>query len=366
MPTKRMEVQTRPWEAWSRENIEESRDTKRFFAGSSTCVHETMTYQTSPTWGDARDTSSAYCRDDTFHEEDNQGCMPSAQSMQFHNLSTTKQIPDCESDQSSSIDSHSSIEKLHLIYRFTFIEVVSEPEAPAESQCVRRSCSLPPRLETRNPSHSRTETSEYVDSLMERAAQLCLSRKSQGHDDVFSIEPCEFAPNNVHSSHTDETIWGALKMSDWWGGGDRDGDFGQEANSLASGMYAAEPTCQSDAITTLMLCGLSKRMTQTSLVEILVALGYGGQFDLVHMPRSAKSFAGYAFINFVTVEFARNFAQAFDTFAFNLGRPGVRPHLRIATCQGSDATRASTKPRSIDKNPIKALQTQRRDNTSRS
>lgn len=80
-------------------------------------------------------------------------------------------------------------------------------------------------------------------------------------------------------------------------------EFGDDAGSEVPWCCGIWPIYDSaDNKTTLMFRNLNKQLTQTGLVEQLIAMGCGALFDFVYMPmnfRESGNF-GYAFVNFIS------------------------------------------------------------------
>jgi len=70
--------------------------------------------------------------------------------------------------------------------------------------------------------------------------------------------------------------------------------------------------------TTMMLRNIPNRYTQQELAEELEALGFKGSFDFLHAPIDFKTMGnkGYAFVNFVSAEWANRCQQEIDGYCF--------------------------------------------------
>jgi len=76
---------------------------------------------------------------------------------------------------------------------------------------------------------------------------------------------------------------------------------------------------QSEApLTTMMMRNIPNRYTQQELAEELEDLGFKGSFDFLHAPIDFKTMGnkGYAFVNFVSAEWASRCQQEIDGYCF--------------------------------------------------
>jgi hypothetical protein len=105
-------------------------------------------------------------------------------------------------------------------------------------------------------------------------------------------------------------------------------------------------------ITTIMICSLPFRVTNTQLIDAINALGFDGLYDFVYMPsrssksRSSKAKAeksmrrgnvGYAFVNFRSAEHASRFCDMFQNFKFEDVPSDKEVLAKPAVCQGYEA-----------------------------
>jgi len=105
-------------------------------------------------------------------------------------------------------------------------------------------------------------------------------------------------------------------------------------------------------ITTIMICSLPFRVTNTQLIDAINALGFTGLYDFVYMPsrssksRSSKAKAeksmrrgnvGYAFVNFRSAEHAASFSDMFQNFKFQDVPSDKEVLAKPAVCQGYEA-----------------------------
>eukprot|EP00931_Biecheleriopsis_adriatica_P018985 TRINITY_DN13082_c0_g1_i2.p1 TRINITY_DN13082_c0_g1~~TRINITY_DN13082_c0_g1_i2.p1 ORF type:complete len:691 (+),score=113.85 TRINITY_DN13082_c0_g1_i2:52-2124(+) len=67
-------------------------------------------------------------------------------------------------------------------------------------------------------------------------------------------------------------------------------------------------------VTTMVIKGLPKDVSQKELLEELNASGFAGSYDFCYMPGNFKSYEnkGYAFVNFISVEVVRKFLDAWN------------------------------------------------------
>lgn len=206
-------------------------------------------------------------------------------------------------------------EKIRLLLRNTFIDVVIEALDEAQGQHLRRSVSLPPPATTSSPPHVPKVILEYADILVQRAAELRTRSKSRGCGKVFREMP-----------------------SQPWTLDTKDGPL------VATGGAQLPDAISQGSFTTLMICGLSTKVTKRGLAKFLDQLGFAGQVDGMHFPARNRSFgpnsSGYAFINFIRPEAAKNFVQTFENSPFCVDGCRRRPLLRVARIQGSDAMEA--------------------------
>jgi len=70
--------------------------------------------------------------------------------------------------------------------------------------------------------------------------------------------------------------------------------------------------------TTMMLRNIPNRYTQQELAEELELLGFKGSFDFLHAPIDFKTMGnkGYAFVNFVSAEWANRCQQEINGYSF--------------------------------------------------
>jgi len=71
-------------------------------------------------------------------------------------------------------------------------------------------------------------------------------------------------------------------------------------------------------ITTVMLKNIPCRKLQEEVMELMDQNGFAGRYDFLYLPRDVKLQAnlGYAFINFLSSEDARQFAKAMNGYRF--------------------------------------------------
>merc|ERR1712173_185581 len=70
--------------------------------------------------------------------------------------------------------------------------------------------------------------------------------------------------------------------------------------------------------TTMMIRNLPTRYTQRQLMEELEALGFEGTFDFFYAPKDFASMRtmGYAFVNFITTEWAMRCQEVLEGYVF--------------------------------------------------
>lgn len=78
----------------------------------------------------------------------------------------------------------------------------------------------------------------------------------------------------------------------------------------------AEQTSVEPDYTTVMVCELPCRVTQTVFSAALDALGFGDDYDYLYVPTRRGSGLGYGFVNFLTHSHARAFSNAFQNYQF--------------------------------------------------
>jgi hypothetical protein len=133
-------------------------------------------------------------------------------------------------------------------------------------------------------------------------------------------------------------------------GGSDDRDVSTCEGPSNSGSESTDGSQQE--ITTIMICSLPFRVTNTQLIDAINALGFNGLYDFVYMPsrssksRSSKAKAekslrrgnvGYAFVNFRSADDASRFSDTFQNFQFQ-GVPSDKEVLvKPAVCQGYEA-----------------------------
>lgn len=84
--------------------------------------------------------------------------------------------------------------------------------------------------------------------------------------------------------------------------------------TLPEGCSLIPPTTEWNKVTTVMLKNLPNKYTQQQLREEIDSLGFAGCYDFFYLPVDAKTNAnkGYAFMNFVTTDYALLFRWQFD------------------------------------------------------
>lgn len=91
--------------------------------------------------------------------------------------------------------------------------------------------------------------------------------------------------------------------------------------------------------TTMMLLSIPIRYTQQELIQEIEALGFADSFDFFYAPYnfSTKSNVGYAFVNFVSPEWAMRCQKDIDGYVFKKHQPKTRQkvtHVEVAHLQG--------------------------------
>lgn len=98
------------------------------------------------------------------------------------------------------------------------------------------------------------------------------------------------------------------------------------------------------AITTLMIRNIPNRYTQKELISELEDLGFASTFDFLYIPldKGTMSNVGYAFVNFISEDWAQKCIQAFQNYRFRRHRKtsGKIAAVSVAHLQGLDANLA--------------------------
>eukprot|EP00928_Gymnodinium_smaydae_P043454 TRINITY_DN29103_c1_g1_i1.p1 TRINITY_DN29103_c1_g1~~TRINITY_DN29103_c1_g1_i1.p1 ORF type:complete len:162 (-),score=26.00 TRINITY_DN29103_c1_g1_i1:378-863(-) len=112
-------------------------------------------------------------------------------------------------------------------------------------------------------------------------------------------------------------------------------DF-QNASSVDDERVGADSNQDQD--TTLMLRNIPCKVQTEWLQEELRKLGFEGTYDVIHIPtRKNKSNLGYGFINFISPEHARRFADAVVGHMFSGSGSVKRCYVTKAAFQGREA-----------------------------
>lgn len=97
-------------------------------------------------------------------------------------------------------------------------------------------------------------------------------------------------------------------------------------------------------ITTLMIRNIPNRYSQRDLIAELEDLGFGGKFNFLYIPLDKGTMAnvGYAFVNFIDKEWAKNCMDAFHDYRFKRHRKtsGKIASVSAAHLQGLEANLA--------------------------
>eukprot|EP00413_Alexandrium_margalefii_P038118 CAMPEP_0204593460 /NCGR_PEP_ID=MMETSP0661-20131031/51522_1 /ASSEMBLY_ACC=CAM_ASM_000606 /TAXON_ID=109239 /ORGANISM="Alexandrium margalefi, Strain AMGDE01CS-322" /LENGTH=139 /DNA_ID=CAMNT_0051603773 /DNA_START=44 /DNA_END=464 /DNA_ORIENTATION=+ len=96
--------------------------------------------------------------------------------------------------------------------------------------------------------------------------------------------------------------------------------------------------------TTLILRNLPSRISCAQLASAIHSLGFAGKYDFLYLPSASRTAAalttnmGYGFANFLTLEDATAFIQAFEGYQFPGSQSLKRGRAQRARIQGSDAS----------------------------
>eukprot|EP00928_Gymnodinium_smaydae_P100397 TRINITY_DN983_c0_g2_i1.p1 TRINITY_DN983_c0_g2~~TRINITY_DN983_c0_g2_i1.p1 ORF type:complete len:295 (-),score=60.55 TRINITY_DN983_c0_g2_i1:220-1104(-) len=92
-------------------------------------------------------------------------------------------------------------------------------------------------------------------------------------------------------------------------------------------------------ITTLMISGISFKLTKETMENELRELGFAGTYDVIHIPaRNNKFNKGYAFINFTSADNARCATEALNGYTFIGTHSTKRCQVTSAGFQGREAS----------------------------
>jgi protein phosphatase 1 regulatory subunit 42 len=99
-----------------------------------------------------------------------------------------------------------------------------------------------------------------------------------------------------------------------------------------------------EKVTTLMVRNIPNRYTQRELITELEDLGFAGTFDFLYIPldKGTMSNVGYAFVNFVSQEWAMKCMDSFQNYRFKRHRKtsGKIAAVSVAHLQGLQANLA--------------------------
>lgn len=150
---------------------------------------------------------------------------------------------------------------------------------------------------------------EYADSLLDRAAMLWANAASKEARDEVSKE----------QEKQQEQLDGMPS--------------GSAGSHNSSAMAAGRVTSFSQPVTTLMLCNLPCKLSSEGLQQVVHELGFEESYDLIHVPRGAKHYLGYGFVNFKEPQAAARFVVALQSHTF-AGTPEKKAYCKVARFQG--------------------------------
>lgn len=239
----------------------------------------------------------------------------------------------------------------HCRMNCTFLECYAE-----ESTTVSRPRSMsapPPSRASAIPSSTAASQQEYVESLVERAEGIAKSAK------IGKIADEVQRPRSAPAKLNCEKPSKANKLAS-------PARFGRVEHGLQDKHFSKH--AETDVVdyntydyndlhygeseaTTVMLCNIPCRVKLEEIIEAVRSLGFEGTYDLLHAPGPkrrhrhliSKTNIGYAFINFVTPEYASDFMKVFTGFCFE-GRQSDKVGMaKLARIQGFLNNYAMTK-----------------------
>jgi hypothetical protein len=201
------------------------------------------------------------------------------------------------------------------------------------------------------PSSTLAVQQAYVQSLAERAEGIAMSTKivkvldevqrpssapaKYGcgmHSGEAEGKPCHAnalaSPEHFHQSHGFQNVRNSQQANQ------------EDIVWNKYGYNEAYEYC--DEATTVMLCNIPCRVKLEEIIQAVASLGFDGTYDLLHAPGpkrrhphlTSTTNIGYAFINFVTPEYADQFMKVFTGFCFE-GRHSEKVGLaKLARIQG--------------------------------
>jgi len=99
-----------------------------------------------------------------------------------------------------------------------------------------------------------------------------------------------------------------------------------------------------DPHTTMMITNIPCRYGQEAIEKAIDAVGFGGLYDFVYIPRRRSTHEGnigYAFVNFFNSEDADRFVNAFEGYQFPGSKSLKKCTVKVAHQQGFDALMAA-------------------------
>jgi hypothetical protein len=212
----------------------------------------------------------------------------------------------------------------------------------------------PPSRASAIPSSTAASQQQYFESLVERAEGIAKSAK------IGTIADEVQRPRSAPAKLICEKPSNAEKLASPARSGRvergfQDKDFSKHAETDVVGYNTCDynDVCdygESEA-TTVMLCNIPCRVKLEEIIEAVRSLGFEGTYDLLHAPGPkrrhrhliSKTNIGYAFINFVSPEYARDFMKVFTGFCFE-GRQSDKVGVaKLARIQGFLNNYAMTK-----------------------
>eukprot|EP00928_Gymnodinium_smaydae_P051584 TRINITY_DN3514_c0_g1_i1.p1 TRINITY_DN3514_c0_g1~~TRINITY_DN3514_c0_g1_i1.p1 ORF type:complete len:183 (+),score=33.76 TRINITY_DN3514_c0_g1_i1:92-640(+) len=128
----------------------------------------------------------------------------------------------------------------------------------------------------------------------------------------------------------------------------RNDEMHSEESATFADSQAKQPEAESP-FTTVMLRNIPCRLDKDAIEAELALVGFANTYDYIYFPRRRnKSNLGYGFINFVTVECASTFVEAFNGHIFPGTTSTKECLVSRASIQGREANLAQWSNRERD------------------
>eukprot|EP00929_Paragymnodinium_shiwhaense_P052859 TRINITY_DN26467_c0_g1_i1.p1 TRINITY_DN26467_c0_g1~~TRINITY_DN26467_c0_g1_i1.p1 ORF type:complete len:389 (-),score=76.54 TRINITY_DN26467_c0_g1_i1:241-1407(-) len=168
--------------------------------------------------------------------------------------------------------------------------------------------------------------------------------------------------DELGQSNTENTPWARLVTGEtdedglWMGTQGQPPAAGLAAVPASDAALAMVPTGEWVNTTTVMMCNLSNKYTQMSLMEEINAAGFYGFYDFFYLPLDPETKAnrGYAFINFLNPGLAWKFKIRFEGAQMDHANSGKCITVMTAAIQGFEANYAHYAGSRVSRGDIEA------------